>query len=172
MMKKSTQTEEILKEFINSKEWTQLRRIFLARIGTPCWILNEFGEFVYKTPQDSRHCQLIRKDLTLRKRCDEEYLPCLIKQVESLKKPVISSCYSGFLGFAYPLIFHREPIGVVGGCQILDGNLKMEFYKDRATHLKINADELYSMVTEAYSIPPTLLYGMIELAFLISQSFN
>ncbi len=164
-------TEEILRNFVNSKEWKQLRRIFLARIGTPCWVLNEFGEFVYKTSQDSRHCQLIKKDSTLRKRCMEEYLPALIKEVESQKKPIISSCYGGFLGFAYPLIFHRETIGVVGGCQVLDGNLRMEFYKERATHLNINPDELYSIVREAYSISPNLLHGMIELAFLISQSF-
>jgi diguanylate cyclase (GGDEF)-like protein len=170
-MKELTDTEEILMEFINSKEWKQLRRIFLARIGSPCWVLNEFGKFIYKTPQDSRHCQLIKKDYTLRKRCEEEYLPSLIKEVETQKKPVISSCYSGFLGFAYPLIFHRETIGIVGGCQVLDGNLQMEFYKERAMQLKIDSDELYSMIMEAYSISPNLLHGMIELAFLISQSF-
>lgn len=164
-------TEEILQNFVNSKEWKQLRRIFLARIGTPCWVLNEFGEFIYKTPQDSRHCQLIKKDSILRKRCDEEYLPFLIKEVESQKKPIISSCYGGFLGFAYPLIFHRETIGIVGGCQVLDGNLRMEFYKERAAQININSDELYSMIMEAYSISPNLLHGMIELAFLISQSF-
>lgn len=171
IMKAVTDTEEILMEFINSKEWKQLRRIFLARIGSPCWVLNEFGEFIYKTPQDSRHCQLIKRKPTLRKRCEEEYLPSLIKAGESQKKPIISSCYGGFLGFAYPLIFHRETIGIVGGCQILDGNLQMEFYKERATQLKIDSEELYSIIREAYSISPNLLHGMIELAFLISQSF-
>ncbi|MEW6095089.1 MAG: diguanylate cyclase [bacterium] len=170
-MKKSTDTEKILQEFVNSKEWKQLRRIFLARVGSPCWVLNEFGEFIYRTSQDSRHCQLIKNNSRLKKRCDEEYLPSLIKDVESQKKPIISSCYGGFLGFAYPLIFHRETIGIVGGCQVLDGNLKMEFYKEMATYLKIDADELYSIIMEAYSISPNLLHGMIELAFLISQSF-
>ncbi len=169
IMSKSISSEHILTDFINSKEWKQIRRIFLARIGTPCWVLNEFGEFVYNTPQDSRHCQLIKK--LSRKRCEEEYLPSLIKEVETQKKPIISRCYGGFLGFAYPLIFHREPIGIIGGCQILDGSLKKEFYKERAGHLKITPEELYSMIMEAESISPNLLHGIIELTFLISQSF-
>ncbi|MFH1561818.1 MAG: diguanylate cyclase [Nitrospirota bacterium] len=167
-MNKSIDSEHILTDFINSKEWKQIRKIFLARIGTPCWVLNEFGEFVYNTPQDSRHCQLIKK--SLRKRCEEEYLPSLIKEVEFQKKPIISRCYCGFLGFAYPLISHRETIGIIGGCQILDGSLRMEFYKERARHLKIDPNELYSMIMETVAISPNLLHGIIELAFLISQS--
>ncbi|MDI6735517.1 MAG: hypothetical protein QME42_04890 [bacterium] len=95
IMGKSIDSEHILTDFINSKEWKQIRRIFLARIGTPCWVLNEFGEFVYNTPQDSRHCQLIKK--SSRKRCEEEYFPSLIKEAESQKKPIIADISQKFL---------------------------------------------------------------------------
>ncbi len=109
--------DEFLNEFLRSPDWQKVQYLFSEISGaTIIWVVNSSGKIIQNSEDNYPDlCKLIRKNPNGIKRCSRSH-NARYQEVINTGHIVVSSCFCGLIGFAFPLIIDDEVIAVAGGC--------------------------------------------------------
>lgn len=159
----------ILKEFVKSNEWKQVRIAILSKIDSPGWVANKNGDFIYKVEQNRECCEMIKATPAGKKICSE-FFKEMFSRASLHKQSALLNCKAGFYGVACPLTIEENIIGVVGGCQILVDHKDLVMFEDTAKKLSINTEHFLKLIKDGYSISSKVLEMEVDLIALLSQA--
>ncbi|MDI6785607.1 MAG: diguanylate cyclase [bacterium] len=160
---------KILREFVKSNEWKQVRMAILSKIDSPGWVINKNGDFIYKVEQNRECCEMIKSTQTGKKICDEFFKEMFAKACIQ-KQSALLNCQAGFYGVVCPLTIEENIIGAVGGCQILVEHKDLTKFENTAKKLNINKERFLNLVKYGYSISSKVLEMEMNLIALLSQA--
>lgn len=159
----------ILKEFVKSNEWKQVRIAILSKIDSPGWVANKNGDFIYKVEQNRECCEMIKATPAGKKICNEFFKEMFSRAI-LYKQSTLLNCKAGFYGVACPLTIEEDIIGVVGGCQILVDHKDLAMFENTAKKLHINTEHFLKLIKHGYSISSKVLEMEMDLIALLSQA--
>ncbi|MEW6608410.1 MAG: diguanylate cyclase [bacterium] len=160
---------EILKSFVESREWTVAKEVLLNKIGLSySWIVNNEGKSVFREEHWKPHCRMIYTTPQGKKECEETWLAS-IQYAQDNKVSTVFPCHAGFLGATCPIISNSTLIGVIGGCQVVNASLRHEHYAQVIKKFNLDAKSFADSLTK---IPATTVEGLeldVELVAMLTQ---
>lgn len=109
--------DEFLSEFLKSTDWQKIQYLF-SEISSASilWVVSSSGK-VMQNSEDiyPNLCKLIRKNPDGMKRCNRSH-NARFQEAKKTGCMIVSSCFCGLVGFAFPIIIDDEIIAVSGGC--------------------------------------------------------
>ncbi len=109
--------DDFLSEFLKSTDWQKIQYLFSDISGADIlWVVSSSGKIMQNLEDNYPDlCKLIRKSPDGMKRCSRSH-NARYQEVKNTGHIVVSSCFCGLIGFAFPLIMDNELTAVVGGC--------------------------------------------------------
>lgn len=160
---------EILKNFVQSREWAVAKEVLLKKIGLSySWIVNCAGEFFFREDHSKPYCRMINTTPAGKKECDSTQLAS-IQYAEENKITTVFPCHAGFLGFTCPIITDGTLIGIIGGCQVINSALGPDHYAEVIKRFNLDAKAFSNSITQTQSTTVEALELDVELVAMLTQ---
>ncbi|MBU2599052.1 diguanylate cyclase [bacterium] len=122
---KPEEIKRIFFSFLKSDEWSLITEILDEMKA--CYQVIDNEAKVISCKIDNQFCGVLKKNNLNKQQCAEFYQQVIEEAKRGLDFKV-SSCYMGFIVFAFPLIVKGEVMGMVLGSQIVNCDLALEKY--------------------------------------------
>lgn len=160
---------EILKNFVTSREWMVVKEVLLNKIGLSySWIVNTEGEFIFREDKSKPYCRMISATPNGKKECDNTQFAA-IQYAKEHHTPMVYPCHAGFLGFTCPIMSNNNLIGIIGGCQVVNSALGQEHYTQVIKNYNLDATAFFTYLSKAQSTTVKALELDVELVSMLSQ---
>jgi diguanylate cyclase (GGDEF)-like protein len=160
---------EILKSFVESREWAVAKEVLLNKVGlSSSWIVNPDGEFFFREEHSKPYCKMINATPAGKKECDSTQLAS-IQYAQENKVPTVFPCHAGFLGFTCPIMSDGTLIGIIGGCQVVNSALGQEDYAQVIKRFNLDSNAFSTSLSKTQSTTVEALELDVELVAMLTQ---
>ncbi len=159
----------ILNRFVSTGEWKTIRETIEKKLDVPPFmIVDRERKPIEVSEKDRVFCRMIKEKDEGRMGCSQSFVSISNNVLQSHQATVFS-CHAGFLGYIIPLLSTGDLIGMIYGCQLIDGGRDPHYYEQTALKLHLDSKAfLYTMKP----IPTVTIGGLEADIGLIFQLAN